>query len=110
MLAHMSDERVEEILNTHGLRKLSENTVSVRTAFEAELAEVREDGVAYNWAERIEGVFSVGVLICSRDRIYGGLSVTGPTRRMTEERVDDLSRTLLGLAEEIELKIEYSEI
>jgi DNA-binding IclR family transcriptional regulator len=110
MLAHMPDERVAEILDTHGLQELTENTISDRAAFEAELAEVREEGIAYNRAERIDGVFSVGVPICSDDRVYGGLSVTGPTRRMTEDRVDELSERLLGLAEEIQLKIEYSEI
>lgn len=110
MLAYMPNERVRTILDTHGLDRLTDNSTTSRSALKAELEQVREQGVAFNRAERVAGIFSVGVPIQDETEVYGGLSVTGPTHRMTDERVAELSDLLLGLAEEVELKIQYSEI
>lgn len=52
MMASMSEERVEEILDMHGLEKLME-TITDRSEFVAELAVVREHSVAFNRTERI---------------------------------------------------------
>lgn len=110
MLAHMPGGYVDQILDERGMEPLTDNTITDRSSFEAELDAIREQGVAYSRAERIDGVFSVGVPICDDEIVYGGLSVTGPIRRMTEERLETLCDLMLGTAEEIELKIKYSEI
>ena len=111
ILAYTPDDRVDEILDRHGLPRLTDNTLTTREDLFAALERVRERGVAYNDAERIDGIFSVGVPIRGPGgELYGGISVTGPNRRMKERRVDALTEQLLSAAEDIRLRIQYSEL
>jgi DNA-binding IclR family transcriptional regulator len=110
ILAHLPDERVDEILDEHGLPKRTENTITSRTELNAELDRVRETGVAYNREGNIKGLRSVGTPVLSPSgKIIGALSISGPTHRMKgtkyEETMPDL---LLGAANELELNLEYS--
>jgi len=109
ILAHMPRERVERILDLHGLPQITENTITDRQALFDELETVREQGFAIDDEERVDGVWCIGAPIQSDDRVLGAVSVSGPTSRMKNERLDDEIASLVrSTANVIEVNSTYS--
>lgn len=109
ILANLPRERVESIVDEHGLPAETEHTITDIDDLFEELDTVTERGYALNRAERIPKQWAIGVPILGQfDEVIGGLSVSGPEHRMNGDRIDDeLSNTLLGVANEIELNIAH---
>lgn len=109
MLAEMSRDRVEEIIDRVGLPAETDATITDRETLFDELATISEQGYAINEEESIEGLWSIGVPVVAHDDVVGALSVSGPRYRMETEGVQtDLSDLLRGTANELEIKLEYS--
>lgn len=110
VLAHTPEERVDAILDEHGMSAETEHTITDRDELKSELAAVRERGVAFDREERLEGLRCVAVpLLDLDDRPVGAISVAGPTSRMQGERYEsELPQTLRNAANVIELNLTYS--
>lgn len=110
ILAHLPDERVDEIIDTHGLPEVTEQTVTEREALFDRLEQVRERGFALDDEERLPGLRCVAVPVLSNTgRVLGAVSVSGPTTRMTEERFrEEVPRKVLETVNVIELNVTYS--
>lgn len=109
VLANLPRERIERIIDRHGLPSYSENTVVDRAELFEELRLVRERGFAFNRQESIKGVNAVAapVLVAPEDPI-GSISVAGPANRMRGEYFErEVPELLLGVTNEIEVQIEY---
>jgi len=106
MLAEMPRDRVEAILDRHGLPEATENTLTDReTVFET-LDTIQERGYAFNDGE--EGIRAVGMAIVTDGEVHGALSVSGPSNRVRGEWFrDELPHILSGAVNEIELKLTY---
>lgn len=105
MLAHYSEERVEAILDQHGLPTRTENTVTDRTELYSELETVRERGVSFERGEYKTGMHTISAPIRSSDgTVLGALSVSGPAHRLREPDVEaELEDKLLSTVNIIEL-------
>lgn len=110
ILAHLSDNQLEHILEGISLEPVTQNTITEREMFESELEEVRTQGYAFNDQESVEGLRAVGVPIrYNADSVIGAISVSGPANRMTGEYFQyELPELLLGTVNEIELNLKYS--
>ncbi|RKD88035.1 IclR family transcriptional regulator [Halopiger aswanensis] len=110
ILANMPSERVDEIVETHGLYAVSENTITSREELNEECEQIRERGYAFNRQETTEGVHAVGAAVTdSDDDVIGALSVSGPAHRLKEERLtSELPERILSAVNELELYIEHS--
>jgi len=110
LLAHLPDERVDEIIDRWGLPEVTENTITDREKLDQELQEVREEGVAYNREEQIEGIRAVSAPVTeSPSGEIGALSANGPAHRLADESVEEtLAETLRGLANEFRLDLRLS--
>lgn len=87
ILAGLSDDRIDEIVEQRGLPKKTENTITDRGELFDEVAEIRERGVAFDDEEILEGLRCVAVPVSSQDQgLLGAISVAGPTSRMKGER------------------------
>ncbi|WP_436901877.1 IclR family transcriptional regulator [Halovenus halobia] len=87
ILAALPRERVEEIVDNHGLPAQTEKTITDRETLFDELDRVRERGFAYNDEEEIDGFRAIGAPIRDADdRVRGSLSISGPTSVMKGER------------------------
>jgi DNA-binding IclR family transcriptional regulator len=89
ILAHTPRERVERILDKHGLPQITENTITDRQELFDEFETVRERGVAIDDEERISGIWCIGAPIKSDGRVLGAVSVSGPASRMKNEQFSD---------------------
>lgn len=103
-LAHSPAEAVERFLDEVPLAALTERTITDRDAFRAQLHAVRAAGYAINDGEREDGLSAVACPVISRTgRMVAGLSVFGPTSRMSEEVMDRARQQLRCAAQEIEI-------
>lgn len=108
VLAHMSRERVLEVVDRWGLPAETEHTITDKAELFEELEHIREQGYATNKEESIEGLWALGVPVIANDEIIGAFSVSGPRHRLdTEWFRTDLPDTLRGAANELELKLKY---
>jgi DNA-binding IclR family transcriptional regulator len=83
LLAAMPDSRVIALLPEQ-LPELTPWTTSTRTELLAELAKVREDGVAFDREEHTTGICAVGAAISDgTDPAAAAISVPVPTQRFT---------------------------
>ncbi|AXG06399.1 IclR family transcriptional regulator [Haloplanus rubicundus] len=90
ILAFLPEDRVDDILDEHGLPERTENTITDRDELHDELATVRERGYAYNDEEEVEGLRAVGAPVIDRDdTVLGSLSVAGPTSRLKGTPFDE---------------------
>lgn len=70
---------------------ITSTTITDRDQFMEDLALVRERGYAISYGEREEGVTSIAVPIFEPPyRIFGCISVAGPTVRFSKETINDL--------------------
>lgn len=107
LLAEMSEERVDEIVDKHGLASYTEATVDSRDELKTELAEIKNRGYSFNDNETIAGIRSVGAAITdSSGEPLGAIAVGGPDNRLKGSYFrDELPELVLGAVNEIELKI-----
>lgn len=105
IMAHMSEEEVESIIDRHGLPAQTDKTITTREELYEELETIRERGFAVNRGEFREGLRSIAAPILDESgNPLGGLSVAGPTHRFTDHRIEtELSDTLLQTVNVIEL-------
>lgn len=82
MLAHMSEERINKIIEKHGLPEYTDQTITTREELMAELEEIRERGYAFDEEEKIEGIRCIAAPVLEYGEIFGAISVSGPTTRM----------------------------
>lgn len=105
ILAHKSPEEREAFLESEGLQPVTEQTITNREEFLAELDEIRERGIAYNREEAIHGLVGVGAPIKRHEgTVEGALSIIGPSSRMDDTRLEN------ELAEMIERSANIIEI
>ncbi|MBI5657033.1 MAG: IclR family transcriptional regulator C-terminal domain-containing protein, partial [Geobacter sp.] len=108
-LAYMTDEELDNYLPTKELKRYTANTITDKDEFKKHLVQVAEMGYAVDNEELDNGVRCVGAPI--RDytrRIIGAVSISGPSMRFTEERVDkELVPLVKRAAEEISSKLGY---
>jgi DNA-binding IclR family transcriptional regulator len=90
ILAHLPPERVDRIIDRHGLPQKTANTITDRGELLTELETIRERGLAYEREERVEGIQCVAAPVQDNDgQLLGAVSVSGPASRMTETRFED---------------------
>jgi IclR family KDG regulon transcriptional repressor len=108
-LAHMSEEEINEILPTEEFRTYTNNTIKNRTELRRELEKIAAQGYAIDKEELDLGVHCVAAPI--RDytrRIVGSISVSGPTMRLSEERIEkELVPLVLQASEELSTRLGY---
>lgn len=111
ILSELPERDVLEIVDERGLPAVTPNTITSEDALLAELNEIRSAGVAHNDQEDTPGLQAVGVPVIDQDAgVLGALSVSGPSHRITGDVLKrDIPELLLGMANELELKVEYME-
>lgn len=87
ILAHLPEERVDEIVERRGLPEVTDHTITDRDELEMQLKEVRKRGIAFNHQETISGLVGVGAPIMNQaGEVMGALSIIGPSSRIDDDR------------------------
>ncbi len=111
ILAHLPRERVERIIDVHGMAQSTSRSLADADALFSELEEVRERGVAFDREERLPGLRCVAAPIKKNNgEVTGAISVSGPMTRLQGERFEqEIPNLVRSTANVIELNIEYSD-
>jgi len=102
ILAFLPRERMLSIVRKRGLTRFTDHTITTMEDLAAELARIREEGVAYDREEIEEGLCCVAVpIIGYGQEPVGAMSVAGPAWRMTGEKAAAIAVSLKEAAREI---------
>ncbi|MFC6766135.1 IclR family transcriptional regulator [Natrinema soli] len=108
ILAHLPDERVDEIIDQHGLPELTPHTITDPDELREELETIREEGIAFNNKETVNGLLAISVPVLGEETVYGAICISGPANRLTIERCEEeIKPLLLEASNELELKLQY---
>ncbi|WP_227355955.1 IclR family transcriptional regulator [Haladaptatus salinisoli] len=110
ILAHIPEERVDEIIDEHSLRPSTEHTHSTRESLFEDLEQIRERGYALDMEERAEGIQCVAAPVITNDgTVRGAVSVAGPASRMRGDYLESkVSDMVMRAADVIGINLSYS--
>lgn len=107
ILAHLPESRVREIIQKHGLKAYTENTITDPDELFEELATIREQGYAQNRDEAIDNFRAVASPIFLDGEVQGSIVLSGPKKRINGERFNaDIPELVTGTANAIELEVQ----
>lgn len=109
LLAHVSDEELDRIIAEKGLPAMTQFTITDLEAFKRHLADVRTRGYAIDDQEITEGLRCVAAPIRDRNgRVVAAISVAGPSVRMTDDKLQQLTVSVPEAAREISERLGYA--
>lgn len=102
LLLNRSEQELDSYLYRTELRKFTPNTLTDKDALKKELQRIRKQNWAMDNEEYIEGirVVAAGILDTS-GMIIGGINISGPSERLTDERIPFLSKAVIRAADKI---------
>jgi IclR family acetate operon transcriptional repressor len=109
LLLALSPEGVRERVLGGALERATERTITAAAELRAELERIRAAGYALSLEERVAGVFGLAVPV--RDftgNAVAALSVSGPSSRLTEERLRALAPEALRAGAELSASLGWS--
>jgi DNA-binding IclR family transcriptional regulator len=99
LLSQLSDEEIKEVFQKVNLAQVTGNRVTDKTETLAQLMEIRQQGFAISFGERIAG--SIGISVPIKNYSYpAALSILGPTERL-ELKLADYTEALSTSAKRI---------
>lgn len=108
ILAYLPTDRVDEIVDQHGLPSATERTITDRETLSAELESIRSNGYAVEDEERRANIRAVAVPVFANETVVGSISLSGPVSRFTDARIEtELVEELQDKANVIELRLRH---
>jgi len=107
ILAHLPSERVDEIIDQHGLPAFTDNTITDPETLRAEFETIRERGVAFSRGERRDEIRGVATPIIDGDCVLGAITLGAPSKRLTGQFfTQELPNLVTGAANRIEFSFQ----
>ena len=102
MLAEMDEARLTGLLHSKGMPRFTDKTIVDPASLRAELVRIRERGWAVDDEEHTVGMRCVASTIHNEHGdVIAGVSVSGPSVRVTETRLGELGARVVQAANEI---------
>lgn len=102
MLAFLPDLEQHRVLTQQSYHRFTPQTLAAPEALKAELANIVTRGHAYDREEHEAGIICIAVPILNgREKVLGGLSITGSTQTTNFEKLDALVPDLRAAAQAI---------
>lgn len=96
VLSTMNEQERRQIVTFRGLKKYTDKTITEWSKLRRELEETRIRGWAIDDEENTLGARCIASPLISKGRAVGAISISGPTSRMTLERVQEMTKVLTG--------------
>jgi len=102
LLAHLPEENIDTYIKETKLEKLGPNTITDPDKLKEHLKQIKNDGYAISFEERITGSVSIGAPIFDYTRnVIASISVSGPISRFPKDKI----QLYISLVKEETLKI-----
>jgi IclR family transcriptional regulator, KDG regulon repressor len=108
ILAHLPSSVVLDILERKGMPMHTDKTITDWDVFLQELIQVKQKGYALDLEENEYGIRCIAVPIFDHlGKVIAAVSVSGPTIRMTDERIEQLQTRMLQIGKQISARLGY---
>ncbi|MDQ2051789.1 IclR family transcriptional regulator [Natronolimnohabitans sp. A-GB9] len=108
MLAYMPADRVDEIVDRHGLVEVTPQTITDPDVLFEQLERIRSQGYAIDEGERIAGMVCIAAPILDKsDRVRGAFCVCGPRSRIDQERREEIADVVQRAANVTQVNLDY---
>jgi len=95
LLAYYSTERITQLFKNNTLEKFTDNTITDPEKLREEIKKIRELGFAFDDEEKNLGMRCIAAPILNFfGEAVAGISVSGPTHRMSLDRIEIISKTV----------------
>lgn len=102
LLSHYSHEQIEHVLNEKGLPVFTHKTIATRKALYDDLKMAKDQSWAFDDEEHYDGMRCIGSAIFdSHGKPVAGVSISGPSVRLTNEKVAELAIHVRDAAAEV---------
>lgn len=102
MLSQLAEEKIVEIVSKVEMKKFTERTIDDKQRFIEEIYKVKREGIAYDFEEYIDGMIGLAVPIDTRSKnVQSAIWVVGLKSQLPPEKIEDATRILLSVKEEI---------
>lgn len=108
MLAQMSRDRVEAIIDRRGLVAVTSQTVTDPDRLFEQLETVEQQGHSIDAGERIAGMVCIAAPVMDKsDRVRGAICVCGPQSRLDDERQQEIADLVKRAANVTQVNLDY---
>ncbi|MGN9164370.1 IclR family transcriptional regulator [Tissierellaceae bacterium HCP3S3_D8] len=108
ILAFSDEKEVEKVWKSSNVQKLTPNTITDFELFKEELKKVREQGYAEDDEENEIGVRCIGSPVFNfHGEVEGAISISGPTIRVTKDKVEKVAEAVKRYADLISRDLGY---
>jgi len=109
LIAHLPEERVDELLREHGLPRHNDNTIASAKRLKQDLAKAAELGYAIDDEEDEIGLRCIGAPVFDHTgAAIAAISVAGTTAQITAENVREIARHVKNTAAAISRVLGYT--
>ncbi|MFC0558830.1 IclR family transcriptional regulator [Halalkalibacter alkalisediminis] len=108
ILAHLPEHEVSAIIDKYGLPRHTEKTITDRDQFLLELQKIKRKGFGVEVEENEAGISCMATPIFdNRGKIVAAVSISGPSTRLTKERIERLSSILIEVGSKISRRLGF---
>mgnify|MGYP003408566473 CR=1 FL=1 len=108
ILAHLPLDVVSNIIDRKGLPVHTDHTIINKDDLFKELENIRDRGYALDLQENEYGITCIAVPIFDyTGQVVSAISISGPTMRMTEERLEQLKQPIIHIGQQISNRLGY---
>ena len=110
MLSFYSEEERNKVIKANKFVQYTKNTIMDESAFHEDLKVTHERGYAIDLEEKDEGVICIaGPIFNYNDDVVAGITISGPSTRLTEERLKEFYiEHLLETCKRVSIAIGYT--
>ena len=108
LLAHLSEAEFDHLVADVGLERFTERTITCPQALQSHLAEVREQGYAFDYEEYDPGMSCLASTIRDRNgRVVAAVGISGPSTRMRSQEFDKVVEIVKETGSQISQRLGY---
>ncbi len=108
ILAFLQDEEIKEIIKEKGLPRFTSNTITNPDLLKKELQAIRAQGYAIDNEENETGIRCVAApILDSSKHVIASISISGPSIRITNEKIPELADMVIETSREISKALGY---
>jgi IclR family KDG regulon transcriptional repressor len=109
ILAYLPSSVVIDILERKGMPMHTDKTITNKDDFLQELIHIKQKGYALDLEENEYGITCIAVPIFDHlDKVNAAVSISGPTMRMTGERMEQLQIKMKQIGKQISTRLGYA--
>lgn len=109
LAAYMDEAWIDKFVETVGLPRFTEHTITDPEKFKKHLNEIRNSGYSIDMGEGQEDIFCVAVPVRNKaKKVIAAISIAGPSTRVTSTMISEILPELNEAANSLSIQIGYS--